>query len=286
MKNCNRFFYLSIVIFLLISASCKKSEVIPTPLPPADNTSYARFSSNDTISIFYISSADDSIKIPVSVSSTSDSSRTVSFNYSSNTAVLDQQYSADSTIIIPSGKLTDSLTIKGIYAGFASSSQIDTLKITIVSNDKIKANSTHTNYILILKKLCPAINLNDLVGTYLNTNEVSSWNGAYGPYSTYINTVQNTTTTTGTIVVENIYDYGWSPITFNVDWTNSQHPTATVVAQNGITDGAGTVYDVRPFPSGNLGSFSTCDNVLSLIMQVRIGGGTWDTVPYVVTLAR
>lgn len=284
MKYLNKFCALSLFIFLFFISSCKKTE--PTPITP-DTNSYARFSSNDSVSTFYVGSDNDSVKIPISVSLASTADRTISLTFSSNTAIMDQQYSANQTLQISAGKLTDSLTITGIFAGFASSTQIDTLKITIVSNEQIKASNTHTNYYLILRKKCPPIDLNDLLGAYLNTNEVSSWNGVYGPYTTTISNIQNTSATTGTIVIDNIYDYGWPPVTFNLDWTNPQNPTAVVVAQNGLTDGAGTIYDIRPFPSGNIGSFSTCDNVLTLIMQVRIDPATeWDTTPYVVNLAR
>jgi hypothetical protein len=269
---------------MFIFTSCKKTEV--TPIDPTDTNTYAKFSSIDSISTFYVSSENDSFKIPISVNLTSNTDRSISISYTSNTAVMDQQYSVNNTFVLSAGKQADSLTIQGIYAGFSSSSQIDTLKITIVSNADIKADKSHTSYYLILRKKCPSIDLNDLLGTYLNTNEVSSWNGAYGPYTTSITSVQNVTSTTGTIVVENIYDYGWPAVTFNLNWTNPQNPIAIVVAQNGLSDGAGTIYDVRPFQTGNLGSFSTCDNVLTLIMQVRIDGGNWDATPYVVNLAR
>jgi hypothetical protein len=129
-----------------------------------------------------------------------------------------------------------------------------------------------------MRKLCP-INMDDFLGDFDNTNE--TFGGPYGPYTTSVSAVTPTGATTARITVENIWDNGWGPIDFDVDWTDSENPTVTVVAQDPIPGSdagdfnpayAGIPANVRPFAAGPVGTFSACDNTLTLKMQLGVSG--------------
>ena len=139
--------------------------------------------------------------------------------------------------------------------------------------------------------------LSDLTGDYDNTNETLG-TSAYGPYTTTISSAVATGPTTGTIVVENIWDNGWGPITFNLDWTDPNNRTATVVDQAAIPGSdagdlnpanAGTTISVRVPPSAlsaTPGTFSTCGQTFQLKMQLGVTGGSYVNALYTVNLER
>jgi hypothetical protein len=139
-----------------------------------------------------------------------------------------------------------------------------------------------------------APNLADLLGDYANTNELLG-TSPYGPYTTSISSAVATGPTTGTIVVENIWDNGWGPITFNLDWTDPANRTVTVVQQNAIPGSdagdlsatyAGQTVAVRPYAASGPGTYSACDEVLVLNMQLGVTGVGWFGVLYKVTMER
>ncbi len=139
--------------------------------------------------------------------------------------------------------------------------------------------------------------LSDLIGDYDNTNETLG-TSAYGPYTTSISSAVSTGATTGTIVVENIWDNGWGPITFNLDWTDPNNRTATVVDQAAIPGSdagdinpanAGSTISVRVPPtslSATAGTFSACGQTFILKMQLGVTGGSYFNSLYTVNLER
>jgi hypothetical protein len=144
------------------------------------------------------------------------------------------------------------------------------------------------------------VNLNVLLGNYNNTNE--DFGGSfYGPYTTSITSVNQTSATTGTIVVENIFDAGWAPITFTLDWTNPENRTVTLATQTNIAP-ASTVSTnpayatwmvmVGPSPTAGAGTFSICNQTLTLKIRLGIMDPTnansvvWSISPYTVNMAR
>jgi hypothetical protein len=126
-----------------------------------------------------------------------------------------------------------------------------------------------------------------------NTRETFG-TSAYGPYNTTISAVTLTSPTTGTITVTNIWDNGWGPITFTLDWTNPLATVATVVPQNAIPGSnagdlsatyAGQTVAVRAF-AGQPGTFSACNSVFTLRMQLGVTGVGFFGSLYTVILRR
>ena len=136
------------------------------------------------------------------------------------------------------------------------------------------------------------VDLDALLGDYKNTNEV--WNGsAYGPYTTSITGVNSTGATTGTITVANIFDAGWNPVTFTLDWTDPNNRRVTLVQQEGIGDGgtisttySGDDISVRPDRTGVVGTFSICNQTITLRMENGITGLGFFNIRYTVNMAR
>ena len=90
----------------------------------------------------------------------------------------------------------------------------------------------------------------------------------------------------------NIYDYGWNPAKFVLDWTNPAARTAIPLPQSGIGDAgtlnsayAGRDISLRPL-AGQPGTFSICKQTLNLTMQVGVTGLGWFGTPYFVNMAR
>ncbi|MGV3530682.1 MAG: hypothetical protein ACO1OO_17395 [Flavisolibacter sp.] len=286
----------SIILFTgiasLVFVACQKNNLVidKDVVPP----SYAKFNTiaaGDTIGRYLLRSVGNTFKLPIGVTTVSDHPRTINLSYSSNTAAQGQQYEAPTSITIPAGQAVDTLTIKGLLAGYASSSRVDTLKITITEGDGVKASPYKQNYYVIMRKYCD-VDLNAFLGDYNNTNE--DWGGSkYGPYTTSISSVTPISATKGRIVVENIFDWGWGPITFELDWFDPANFKVTVVPQtSGIADAgklssayAGGQVAVRPM-SGVSGTFNSCDQVITLKMQLGVAGVGYFSDLYTVVMAR
>ena len=159
------------------------------------------------------------------------------------------------------------------------------------------AGTGYGNEITFTTPICPAsnnTNISALAGSYNNTNE--DFGGSlYGPYATTVSSFSTTSTTTGTITVTNIYDYGWAPITFKLDWTDPANPTVTLDQQDNIAGGSTLGLDdtyqvtVRAF-AGENGTYSVCSQTIQLKMQLGVkdasGVEQWSPSLYIVNMAR
>ena len=264
--------------------SCKKNEhleeLVKTPEAVRFNVAVhsATYFINTTTGLTY--------KIPLSISTPSTEDRVVSFTYSSPTgAAKGAQYNAPDQITIPAGKLLDTLTINGLFDGYATPNRKDTLLIKITGPDTLNNKG---NFRLIMQKVCPTV-LNDLLGDYDNTREVFG-TSAYGPYTTTITSATALTATTGEIVVANIYDFGWNPIKFKLDWTVPTATTVTLAAQDGVGPGStlgypGESVSVRPF-AGQVGTVNMCNQTITLRLQIGVQDVGWFGSLYTVNMAR
>jgi hypothetical protein len=251
----------------------------------------AEFASDVTLGKYFINSDPNTVfKIPIGFTTVSNAARTINFTVTSPTgAVEGQQYTVGAnSITIPAGTAVDSIALKGIFAGYAGGRK-DTLVFTITGGDATPFSGDEV-YKVVLQQRCDVV-LNDLIGLYTNSNEV--FGSAYGPYETAISSVNQTSATSGTIVVENIYDYGWNAITFKVDWSNPDNVTVKVVPQNaGIADAgtlsagyAGEEVAVAEFP-GQSGSLNMCDQKIIIKMAVGIAGIGFYSDLYALTMER
>ena len=278
------------VFILSLMISCKKNNLVVdndvTPPP------FAKFLTNTPLK-FDVTSTHTKLNIPVSVTNVSDADRTVKISVTSPSGALSGiHYTTSTSVVIPAGKAIDSLLVTALYSGYVSGRK-DTLIFTIVDGD-VKASAYNNKYTLYLYGPCSESQtvLSSLQGDYKNTIENYGGGTPYGPYTTTISSVTQLTPTTGTVVVTNIFDYGWNPITFTLDWTNPLNTKVTLAQQSGIGDAgtldpslAGMDITVRPF-AGQTGTFSYCSNTLTLKMQLGVTGLGFLPDLYTVNMAR
>lgn len=280
--------------FLIATISCKKNNlVIDQDVTPPSYVKFNRLSNNDTISTYTLNSASlETFKLLVGTTTVADKPRIIQFTYTSRNAVQGTQFTGPASITIPAGKALDTLTIQGLLAGYPSGTRIDTVTVRISGGD-VPVNSYNNVYHVVIRKFCDVV-LDNFKGDYKKTNELLG-TGAYGPYVTSISSVTKTGATKGLIVVENIFDYGWGPITFELDFgsTNPSNFKVNVVPQtSGIADGgtigaayAGKEVMVRAF-AGQTGTFSSCEQTFTLKMQLGVAGVGYFGDLYTVTMVR
>lgn len=282
-KNLFNTFLAGLGFTILLLASCKKNNEV-VDQAPLSVPAYAKFNTllpGDTLASYYINSSNNTFKLPIGVTNVSDKDRTINISYTSNTAVQGVQYTAPTSIVIKAGQALDSLTISGLFSGYPSSTRIDTLIIRITGGDGIApinyAGPRKDTYRLVMRKYCDVV-LNSFLGVYANTTETFGTGSPYGPYTATISSVTPLTATTASIVIQNIWDNGWGPLTFLLNWTNPAAFSATVVAQTAIPGSnagdlsgtyAGLTVAVRPL-AGQVGTFSSCEGTLTLRMQLGV----------------
>jgi hypothetical protein len=285
MRYNNKLLFAFVVLLGVAIVSCEKDNKIVTP-------NLAEFASDATVGNYYINDNPNTVfKIPVGFSTVSNAARTINFSVTSPTgAVEGQQYTLGAnSITIPAGTAVDSIALKGIFAGYAGGRK-DTLVFTITGGDATPFGGDEV-YKVVLQQRCDVV-LDDLIGLYTNSNEVWGAN-SYGPYETAISSVTQTSATSGTIVVENIYDYGWNAVTFKVDWSNPDNVTVKVVPQSAGIANAGTLSSayageevaVTEFP-GQAGSLNMCEQKIVLKMAIGIAGIGFYSDLYQLTMQR
>lgn len=281
--------YLSLAIIALMSAlvGCKKEPgvVVPEQVP--------FFLAKPASGSYSILTPTAIHKIHVGLTTPSTTDRTVNITVSSPSgAVAGTHYTLSKTsLVIPAGKVLDSVEVRGVQSQYLTGRK-DTLLIRLEGAETSKSLLAST-YTLYVSGPCfeGSVNLNAFLGDYRNTNE--DFGGAYGPYTTKVTAVSQTSPTSGTIRVANIYDAGWNPITFILDWSNPANRTVTLVHQTGIGD-AGTIsatyagqdIQVRPHAAGGPGTFSICNQTIQLKMQVGVTGLGYFNSLYTVNMAR
>ncbi len=288
MKIVSSITCLAFIVLTVLVASCEKTEITIAP-------SQAHFV-GDEIQIYSIETDPAPVyNVVVGATNVADQDRTVTYTITSPTgAVAGTHYSVATpgSVVIPAGQSTANIAFQGVYSAY-SSGRKDTLIITLQDPELTPAEFENTVK-LVLRGACfeGDVDLNSLLGDYKKTNETFG-TSPYGPYTTSISSVNQLTPTSGTIVVENIFDFGWGPITFTLDWSDPNNRTAVVIAQSsGIADAetldpsfAGEEVAVRPF-AGQPGTFSVCKNTLTLKMQLGVAGLGYFPSLYTVNMAR
>jgi hypothetical protein len=277
---------LGTITLILGLVSCKKKT--EAAMPPAN--SELAFD-NAPKNFFVLStSPGDVFKIPVGITTPLDHPVTVQFSYTSATAIAGTHYSAPASITIPAGKVIDTLQLKGFFSNIpAGVAHNLTVKI---SGGDLPGLVGKDSVLVTLRRYCNVV-LSSLLGAYPNTNEF--FGSPYGPYSTSVLTATpvSGSSTKATVTIANIYDAGWNPITFELDWTDPANFKATVVSQSSGIGDAGTLNPaytgmqvaVRPF-AGQQGTFDMCNQVLTLRLQLGVAGLGWFSGLYTVTMKR
>lgn len=283
-----------LLLTILMGASCKKNQQYDTILP--DDLSHF---TNKTGGIYQILTPTTTFKIPVGVTKASDIDRIVTISVSSPTgALLNTHFTLDKTAAtIRAGQVLDSITVQGNFPLYDGTGRKDTLIFTLTVPG-VPAASYNSTYKLFMRGSCfngdvDDAALNSLLGIFNNTNETLG-TSAYGPYRTTVSNVTRTSTTTARITVTNIWDNGWGPIQFNLDWTDPLNRTVRVVPQDAIPGSnagdlnptyAGQTVAVREF-TGQTGNFFVCTNAIDLKMQLGVTNLGFFNVLYSVNMRR
>jgi hypothetical protein len=278
-----------VLIIGMIVSACKKTSVT---IPPALTTFV-----NQTSGVYFITGPNVVDSIPVGVTSVASVDRSVLISVTSPSgATSGNQYTlVSNTITIPANQAIGYIVVKGNFNLYNGTPKKDTLVFTFgnAKTSSLPPSDFNNTFTLVMSGPCfeGDVTLNDLLGDYTNTNE--NFGGQpFGPYTTSITAVQQLTPTTGTITVSNIFDAGWNPIIFTLDWTDPANRTVTLVQQSGIGD-AGTIsstyagddISVRPY-AGKVGTFSACHQTITLVMQTGVTGLGFFSALYQVNLAR
>ena len=288
MKLINSILFLGFVTLSIIAVSCKKTGITIAP-------AQAHFTGEENQVYSIVVDPPPAYNVVVGTTDVSSTDRKVSYTVTSPTgAVAGTHYTIGTpgTVTIPAGQSTANIDVHGIYSVYITGRK-DTLIFALTNPDITPAEFLDTVR-LVLRGPCfeGEVDLNAFLGDYAKTNETFG-SSPYGPYTTSISAVNLLTPTTGTITVENIFDFGWGSITFTLDWTDPNNRTVTVVAQSsGIADAgtlssayAGEEVAVRPF-AGQPGTFSACSGTLTLRMQLGVAGLGFFGDLYTVNMAR
>jgi len=305
MKRINILSLLSILAVTFLLASCDKTKPYDVEVPPAQ----AHFVGKATQVYAAETTPAPAFKLQVGTTDVAGSDRTVTYKaVCLSGAVAGTQYNIPSgntsgKVTIKAGKAIGEIAIQADYASYVSGRK-DTLMFTL-SEPSVKPASFMDTVYVIIRGACfeGNVNLNDLLGDYDNTNDIFN-NAPDGPYTTSITSVNQTSPTTGTIVVANIWNNGWAPITFTLDWTDPANRKVTLATQTNIgpattvtSNATYATWLVMVGPSTNTtpagpGTFSICNQTLTLKMFVGLtdptftSGGWFNVPPYIVNMAR
>jgi hypothetical protein len=278
MKRINNISLSLLLALFVVVAGCDKNEVYK--VKEADAQAHFTGAATQTYSV--VVNPAPAYTVTVGTTDVADVDRTVSFHVSSSTgATAGNQYALSNTtgkLTIPAGQATATLNVQANFASYTSGRK-DTLLFTL-DEPSVKVAGFGSTLKLVLKGPCfeGDIVATDFLGAYTHTIEKFGTNSPYGPYRTTISTLTPLTATTASIVVTNIWDAGWSPITFLLDWTDPANRIATVVPQIGVGGSnagdlnsayAGQTIAVRAF-AGQPGTFSWCNGTLTLKMQLGV----------------
>ena len=282
-----------IVLFAFVFSSCDKTKVYDTSIPPAR----AHFLGGKTQVYPVLSDTTGAYTIGVGTTDVVNTDRLVTYNLTSPSgAVAGTQYTigTSGTVTIPAGQTIAYIDVHGIFSQYTLG-QKDTLVFTL-STPSVEPAIFQDTVKLIIKGPCSenSIVLDEITGQYPNTNETLG-GSPYGPYITSISSATSTGPTTADIVVQNIFDDGWGPITFHIDWTDPFNTTTVVEEQDAIPGSdagalnpayAGMTIAVRPYAVSGPGTYSYCNQTFTLNMQLGVTNLGWFNVLYQVNLER
>ncbi len=299
MKYTNALSLFAVAAIALLLGSCDKTKPYDTVVAPPQ----AHFVGAKTQTLSATTNPVPVYNVIVGTTDVSQSDRTVTYKVTSPSgAVGGTHYTIASgnntgTVTIQAGKARADIAVQAIYSAY-STGRKDTLVVTL-AEPSLKPSGFLDTVKLVIRGACfeGNVNLNDFLGVYANTNELFG-TSAYGPYTTTISSVTPVTATTGKVTVENIWDNGWAPITFDLDWTNPAARITSLVQQDNIADGstvnpqyAGSSVTVTnpsatAFPNER-GTFSICNQTLQFKMRIcLLPLGCFSSTLYTVNLAR
>lgn len=278
-----KFIKYSFIALILVAGmtSCKKNNLVVDVTPVVVPAPYAEMLLTTFTPKAYnlVPPTPTAYAIPIGITSSASVDRTINFTYTSPTgAVAGTHYNAPASITIKAGKVIDTLKIQGILAPYTTG-RVDSLKVKI-SGGAVGAFPGKDSVMIVIQRYCPVV-LGALSGAYNNTNEYNSAGVfQYGPYTV---TVYNLvlvpgSTTKASCKFTNLYDYGWSDITGEIDWTNPSNFKVTIPQQQ-TYGGAGNPYFVRTSLT-KTSTFSSCDRSFRLYCDLMNAAGAVTTANY------
>lgn len=277
MKLTKIFSYLGIFSLILVLGSCDKTKPYDIITPPA----VVHFGIPSSVGNYYVLNVTNNpFKIPVGLTKALDKPVTIQFTVTSPTgAIQGQQYSlVSNSITIPAGKVLDSLSLNGIFAGYPTGRK-DTLVVTITGGD-LPALIGSNIYTVVLQKYCNVV-LSDLSGVFTKSFDFQAPD-LEGPYTTNI-TATSTGPTTAMLMIKNFSDgmFGhfastdaaYSPgIEVDIDFSNPSNFTTTVPTQSFYKD---ATYGAATIKANGKGSFSACDQSFTINYTVTVAAGSF-----------
>ncbi len=289
MKFIKNLSLLGILALMFSMSGCDKTK----PYDVSVSAPRAHFVGKETSTYLVLVDPAPADTLQIGTTDVSSADRVVNFNVTSPSgAVAGTHYTINggNSVTIRGGEALASFVIQANYSEY-SSGRRDTLVLTIATPSVEPAAFLDTIKLIIAGPSgCSESNPDfaaDL-GSYANTNE--TLNGSpYGPYTTSIASITPTGPTTATMVVNNIWDNGWGPISFDLDWSDPTNTTVTVEPQAAIAGSdagdlnsmyAGLPIAVRPYATSGPGTYSSCDQDFTLNMQLGVGDGAGGVLGY------
>ncbi|MEO7982677.1 MAG: hypothetical protein ABI688_01220 [Bacteroidota bacterium] len=271
---------------IILAPGCNKNDPYTLITPPEQ----AHFV-NKTVATYYVKNDPNSVyKIPIGLTTTSSSARTVVISVSSSTgAIAGTQYTIPSTTVtIPANSVVDSLAVKGLFAGYPGN-RIDTLTFTITGGSAA-VSEYNSVFKLVLRKYCDVVS-SSLIGSYTNTRDYDGTLAGTPSASRYTATLSNWTSTgltSATVIIKNLAatsDIGFGPFAANepialngvsaiLDWTNPANFSISIPSQPYML----TTFGYGPSTISGSGTFSSCDQTFTVTTTVRVSAGAFSAV--------
>lgn len=254
----------------LLMTSCKKQGITT---PNQEKAGFAKSSDS-----YFITNSPNSVyKIPVGITAIPNADRKLTFTVSSPSgAASGQQYNLGSTTItIPAGKTVDSISVKGLFGGYASGRK-DTLIFKLTGGD-VNAMSGSNQFTLYMQKYCP-VDLTQFAGVY-NIQDYYAGAPDGGPYTVTI-TPGTANGTTGYILISGIWGFDSPPVRVNLDWTNPANFTTSIPTAPWFVHPTYGQATIRP---NGTGTFSSCDNKFTLSYETTVSAGSFGKEISVIT---
>lgn len=272
------------VLVLTIVVSCKKG--YDYNLPP-DSVSVAEFSqvtNGTTVQGYFVKATNDPLPLVVGFTNSSNVDRTISFTVTSKTAVAGTQYIAPSPVVVKAGQTFDTLKFKALFAGYPSGRR-DT--VTIKMSGYPTVNNTDSIRVVI-QPYCDVLPAT-MIGNYTTSRDyypaISAGNASASAYTATVDSWTSTGATTATAkikMVGNTADVGFAPfaptdgaatgLTALFDWTDPSNFKVSIATQPYVaslyTYGASTL-------TTTAGSFSSCDQTITLSYRVTVSAGSF-----------
>lgn len=230
---------------------------------------------------YFVRNVNAPYKIPVGFTNVTKEDRKINFVYTSRNAAPGVQFNGPASIVIPAGKVLDTLSFNGIFSGYPTGRK-DTIKIKFSG---VQGVDSRDSFELILQRYCD-VDISALLGEYANTYEYSAANVLqYGPYLTGVDNLVATGPTKAEGYFVNLYDEGWTDIKFIMDWSNPASFTITIPEQPTGSAGSSVKF-IRSTP-GRTNTFSSCDGTFSIsIDRLNASKQLLGSAGYQIRLAR